>query len=791
MKKMIDNKIKNMNRRMNIIIQGAVQGVGFRPFVFRLAESMGLKGWVINSAQGVVIDIEGNADLLNTFLLCLEKEKPALSFIQSLESAFLDPKGFTSFEVRTSDAKGSKTALILPDIRTCPDCLAEIFDPHNRRYLYPFTNCTNCGPRFSIITGLPYDRPHTTMADFVMCDHCRAEYTDPRNRRFHAQPNACPDCGPQVQFWDSNGTHLTSMHQAISDAAEAIQDGRIVAVKGIGGFHLMADAGNEDAVRRLRRKKQREHKPLAMMFPSLEAIETRCHANALEKRLLTSPEAPIVLLRARKDGRNGAQTTTVSIAASVAPQNPYFGVMLPYTPLHHILMAKLNFPVIATSGNISEEPICIDENEAVDRLGRTGICDFFLVHNRPIARHVDDSIVCVRMGRQQVMRRARGFAPLPVNIQFPVNNCIAVGAHLKNTVALARSSNVFVSQHIGDLESPKAFDAFKKVIADFQTLYDAPAKTIAADLHPGYLSSQFAKSTDLPVINIQHHFAHILSCMADNHLHPPVLGIAWDGTGYGPDGTIWGGEFLKINAHGFDRAAHWRTFSLPGGEKAIREPRRCAVGLLYEIFGNDLFSNPSLTAVRSFSDPERGMLKAMIKKRLNSPVTSSLGRIFDAVAAILDVARYSQFEGQAAMALEFLAETVKTGKTYPLKFSAAPVDFSAAPASDHNTSPQPIIVDWEPMIRGILDDISRQMPVAIISAIFHNTLSEAAVQIARKTGEKRVVLSGGCFQNRYLTEKTVARLTDAGFAVYWHQRVPPNDGGISLGQAMGAALLNS
>lgn len=776
---------------MEIIIQGAVQGVGFRPFVFRLAESMGLTGWVINSARGVVIEIEGHVDRLNKFLLCLEKKKPALSSIQSLESAVVDPKGYTFFEVRASDARGSKTALILPDISTCPDCLAEIFDPQNRRYLYPFTNCTHCGPRFSIITGLPYDRSHTTMANFVMCDHCRAEYTDPRNRRFHAQPNACPECGPHLQFWDSSGTRLTFMHQAISDAAGAIQDGRIVAVKGIGGFHLMADAGNEDAVRRLRRKKQREHKPLAMMFPSLQAIETCCHADALEKRLLTSPEAPIVLLRARKDGRSGPQNTTVSIAASVAPQNPCFGIMLPYTPLHHILMAKLNFPVVATSGNISEEPICIDEHEALDRLGPTGICDFFLAHNRPIARHVDDSIVCVRMGRQQVMRRARGFAPLPVDTPYPVSNCIAVGAHLKNTVALTIKNNVFVSQHIGDLESPKAFDAFKKIIADFQTLYDAPAKTIAADLHPGYLSSRFAQSTGLPVLKIQHHFAHILSCMAENHLQPPLLGIAWDGTGYGPDGTIWGGEFLKINAHGFDRAAHWRTFSLPGGEKAIREPRRCAVGLLYEIFGNDLFSNPSLPPVASFSDPERRMLCAMIKKRVNSPVTSSLGRIFDAVAAILDVAQYSRFEGQAAMALEFFAETVKTGKTYPLKFSAGPVEFSAAPASGQNTSPPPVIVDWELMIRGILDDISRQMPVAIISAKFHNTLAEAAVQIAIKAGEKRVVLSGGCFQNRYLTEKTVARLTEAGFAVYWHQRVPPNDGGISLGQAMGAALLNS
>ncbi len=770
-------------RRLKIIIQGAVQGVGFRPFVFRLANFMGLNGWVINSSQGVIIEVEGAPEFLNTFLLKVEKEKPSLASIASLEFSWLDPSGFTSFEVRKSDSKGEKTAFILPDISTCPDCLADIFDPDNRRYQYPFTNCTNCGPRFSIIQKLPYDRPNTTMVEFEMCDKCQEEYTDPGNRRFHAQPNACPDCGPHIQFWDNSGKVMASRHEAILKTAEAIKDGFIVAVKGIGGFHLMADAGNEEAVKRLREKKHRPHKPLAMMFPSLQDIETVCHVDALEKRLLTSPEDPIVLLRARQN----ITSEKFIIATSVSPQNPYFGIMLPYTPLHHLLMTELGIPIVATSGNISEEPICIDEHEAVERLGN--ISDFFLVHNRPIARHVDDSIVCVRMSRQQILRRARGFAPLPIEIDIdikigmnntddPASHCIAVGAHLKNTIALTVKNNVFVSQHIGDLETPKALDAFKKVIADFQNLYDAPATSIAADMHPGYLSSQFARDMELPVVEVQHHYAHILSCMAENHLSPPLLGIAFDGTGYGPDGTIWGGEFLKITADGFKRAAHWRTFPLPGGKKAIKEPRRSAIGMLYEIFGDKLFSDFSFKPVTAFSKQDLQILSTILNKQINTHITSSLGRLFDAIAAIIDLQQLNQFEGQAAMALEFLAEEVCTDAVYPLDL-----------ITDSDSSDTPAIVDWEPMIKAILNDITDQKPVAKISATFHNTLAEASVKVAKHVGEKKIVLSGGCFQNKYLTEQTVKRLTVEGFAVYWHQRIPPNDGGISLGQVVAAGLV--
>ena len=766
-----NNHNKIPGERLKVIIQGAVQGVGFRPFVYNLAISLKLTGWVINSAQGVVAEIEGQTDHLNTFLLLIEREKPPLAFISSLEFSFLDSVGYTTFEVRESDSSGSKTAIILPDIRTCPDCLSEILDPDNRRYLYPFTNCTNCGPRFSIIKKLPYDRPNTTMAGFTMCSSCQAEYTNPRDRRFHAQPNACPQCGPHLELWDSRGAPLASHHQALLKSVAAIRDGFIVAVKGIGGFHLMADAGNETAVIRLRQRKKKAHKPLAMMFPALEDIESCCHVDALEKRLLLSPEGPIVLLRARKRGPAGKR----NIATSVAPGNPYFGIMLPYTPLHHILMDELDIPVIATSGNLSEEPICIDEHEALNCLNH--IADFFLVHNRPIIRHVDDSIVCIRLKREQVLRRARGYAPLPIHLNKPLNTCIAVGAHLKNTIALSIQNTVFISQHIGDLESPKALVAFEKVIADFQNLYDASPESIACDLHPNYLSTQFAQRTGLPVIAVQHHYAHILSCMAENHLAAPVLGIAWDGTGYGPDGTIWGGEFLKITNHAFERVAHWRTFSLPGGEKAILEPRRSAVGLLYEIFGDELFSDKSLRPITAFSDQDLQLLPGILKKRLNTYITSSMGRIFDAVAAILDLQQYSQFEGQAAMSLEFLTEDADTAETYPLGFTvpAEPVKKSSSLS---------ILVDWEPMIRNILHDISRKTPVALISAKFHNALAEAAVQVARSVGEKQVVLSGGCFQNRYLTEQTVARLTKEGFQVYWHQRIPPNDGGISLGQAM-------
>jgi hydrogenase maturation protein HypF len=848
--------------RLKACVRGAVQGVGFRPFVFRLATELGLNGWVNNSAQGVFLEVEGPHAKLEELLLRLETEKPPRSFIQSLEASWLDTLGYDGFEIRESDAGGAKTALVLPDIATCPDCLREIFDPANRRYRYPFTNCTNCGPRFSILEALPYDRANTSMKGFTMCAACRAEYDDPRDRRFHAQPNACPVCGPQLELWEGGsragrssrvtgdrpnlaervmqprsperGYNTTREHAALVAAAEAVRQGRIVAVKGLGGFHLVAAAHEEQAVRCLRERKQREEKPFALMFPSLECVKAVCEVAPLEERLLRAPEAPIVLLRQRDGFR---------ISDLVAPGNPHLGVMLPYTPLHHLLMAELGCPVVATSGNLSDEPICTDEREALERLA--GIADLFLVHNRPIVRHVDDSIVRVMMGRELVLRRARGYAPLPVELKGQrstvkaqsqtvgpggggarasspaaatngaavsdvpesfddssrlrartpaVRAVLAVGAHLKNTVALAVGEQVFVSQHIGDLETPESLAAFRRVIADFERLYEAEPAVVVADLHPDYVSTRYAhqlvagrcshdghgtRNTEsaragpeagAPQLKfVQHHIAHVLACMAENELEPPVLGVAWDGTGYGPDGTVWGGEFFRVTESAPERVGWLRPFPLPGGERAVREPRRSALGVLFELFGEGVLARHELPTIKAFSEVERGTLGTMLSRKVNCPLTSSVGRLFDAVASLVGLRQVCRFEGHAAMELEFALAALDSDAAYQFQIS----DFKS-----HTR------VDWEPMLIALLDDLHSARPPGEVSAKFHNGLAEAIVAVARRVGEPRVVLSGGCFQNRHLTERAVRRLQEAGFRPYWHQRIPPNDGGIALGQVV-------
>ena len=874
------------SNRLKITVRGAVQGVGFRPFIYRLATGAGLAGWVNNSPQGVFIEVEGPRPALEAFLLRLEAERPPRSSIQSLEASWLDPVGYAGFSIRQSEAAGPRTALVLPDIATCPDCLAEIFDPHNRRHSYPFTNCTNCGPRFSIIESLPYDRANTSMKRFVMCPQCQAEYHDPLDRRFHAQPNACPACGPQLELWDRQGKLLAGLaagtqpppderrspegsREALLAAADAIRQGQIVAVKGLGGFHLMVAAHNDQAVRRLRELKRREEKPFALMFPSVPAIKAVCEVSPLEERLLRSPEAPIVLLRRSHAPRSTLHAPTLS--PSLAPGNPNLGVMLPYTPLHHLLLSALGFPVVATSGNLSDEPICTDEHEALERLG--GIADLFLVHNRPIVRHVDDSIARVMMSRELVLRRARGYAPLPIHLPSAIrplpsalpsaisdlpsaipsaignrpfaigNSVLAVGAHLKNTIALSVGPQVFISQHIGDLETDQSFEAFRRVIADFQSLYESRPTLIAADAHPDYLSIKFARElaasssrgkeapipardqhdymeqgdvgsplsssggegrgeeadspssssrrqeaqTSLPqpstftpqLITVQHHIAHVLSCMAENELEPPVLGVSWDGTGYGTDGTVWGGEFFLITETACERVAHLRQFPLPGGDAAVKEPRRTALGLLYEMFGEAAFAMTGLAPVQAFSSAEFGPLKTMLARRLNSPRTSSIGRLFDAAASLAGLRQQVRFEGQAAMELEFAldgAETTADAYELPIR-------------SDHVsrfTFHAPLLLDWAPMIEALLSDLKTRLPVPLLSARFHNALAEAIVAVAKRVGQPRVVLSGGCFQNRYLTERTVERLQHEGFRPYWHQRIPPNDGGIALGQVLAA-----
>src|SRR6266498_4092345 len=670
------------HERARVIVRGAVQGVGFRPFVYRLATELQLRGWVLNSAQGVFIEVEGARDSLRQFLFRLGKEKPPRAVIHSFESSFLDPVGYGAFEIHETENRGQKTALILPDIATCADCLREIVDSNNLRFRYPFTNCTNCGPRFSIIEELPYDRANTSMKRFKMCAECESEYRDPLDRRFHAQPNACPRCGPQLQLWNEIGAVFAERDEALREAAEIVRSGKILALKGLGGFQLIVDARNESAIVRLRQHKHREEKPFAIMFPSLEAIREACEISELEERLLLSPESPIVLLPRLSAIRNHCQSGSDQSAscAAVAPRNPNLGVMLPYTPLHHLFMRELDFPVVATSGNLSDEPICIDERDALERL--CGIADFFLVHDRPIVRHGDDSIARIMCGRELVLRRARGYAPLPVHLKTTLPTVLAVGAHLKNTVALSVGADVFISQHIGDLETEQAYRAFQRAAEDLPKLYDAKIDIVACDMHPDYLSTKFATHLPIPAHPVQHHWAHVAACMAENEIEPPALGVAWDGTGYGLDGTIWGGEFLFANDQSLERVAHFRQFRLPGGPAAIKEPRRVALGLLYQMFGDEI---------------------------------------------------------------------------------------------------------WQPMMKEILNDLRRAQSVATISAKFHNTLAEIIVAVAKQIDQEKIVLTGGCFQNRCLTEATTNRLIKEGFRPYWHQRVPPNDGGIALGQIISAA----
>lgn len=753
--------------RLRVVIRGAVQGVGFRPFVYKLANALDLSGWVINSSQGLFIEVEGATTRLAEFLRRVASEKPVHAFIQSMESSWLDPEGFESFEIRKSEDTGEKTVLVLPDIATCPECLREIFDPADRRYRYPFTNCTLCGPRFTIVESLPYDRPGTSMKHFPMCADCLREYEDPNDRRFHAQPNACPACGPLVYACQPDGTVIADDHVAIQLIAKRLAAGRIAAVKGLGGFHLCADAGNGVAVRELRIRKRRNEKPFAVMMPSLSAVKSICDVDTTEERLLRSSEAPIVLLRRKTASDTSVTPETLMIAEPVAPGNPNLGVMLPYTPLHHLLMEAIGRPIVATSGNLSDEPICIDEAEALERLG--GIADVFLMHNRPIVRHVDDAIVRVMAGREMVLRRARGYAPLPVQTREKKRPALAVGAHQKNAVAVRIGDNVMVSQHIGDLETAQSFAAFERSIESLKQLYAVRPESIIRDMHPDYLSSKYADEQGLPVNKIQHHHAHVASCMAENRLTGPVFGVAWDGTGAGTDGTVWGGEFFLGDERRMKRIGSFRKFRLAGSSQAVKEPRRSALGVLHDIFGPEIPA--TIPAVRAFEPAERAILEKALATGFNAPRTSSVGRLCDAVASLIGLRQIASFDGQAAMELEFAADSVSERAAsmetvYP---------FTAAPE-----------IDWEPMVRAIVEDHENGVEPGVISLRFHDTLAEIIVGMARFAGEKRVVLSGGCFQNRYLTERAIKRLRAEGFAPYWHQRIPPNDGGIALGQLYAA-----
>ena len=741
--------------RVRLDVRGAVQGVGFRPFVYRQAVALGLTGWVTNTPGGVTVEVEGAADSIAALVREMRQAPPPNATVTSIATLAMVPSDSTRFEIRPSTLNGLPTATVLPDIATCDECLAETFDQTNRRYHYPFTNCTHCGPRYSIIENLPYDRARTTMRRFAMCPACRAEYENPADRRFHAEPNACPACGPQLALWGAAGAILTERDDALLAAADALRRGKIVAVKGIGGFHLMVDAGDDAAVGRLRDRKHRPEKPFAVLFAALADVATEAHVDGVEAALLTSRERPIVLLR-----RHGH-----ALVGSVAPGVPLIGAMLPYTPLHHLLLAELGFPVVATSGNRSDEPIVTDEQKALGRLA--GIADLFLVHDRLILRPLDDSVVRIVAGRPMLLRRARGFAPASA-ADASEPGILALGGHLKATVALTTRAGIVLSQHLGDLDTPEARDAYDAAVGDLVRLHATKPPLVVHDLHPDYHSTRAAAAFHAPVVAVQHHVAHIAAVMAEHRLTPPVLGVAWDGTGYGPDGTIWGGEFIRITNAGWQRVAHLRPFGLPGGDAAVREPRRSAMGLLYAAFGREALLMTDLAPLTSFTPSERDTLAVMLERGVNTPVTSSAGRLFDAFAALLGLRQHASYEGQAAAELE----SVAGGGTDTL------YDFPI-----RSTAEGPMIVDWQPALETLLADLRAGTLPGPPSVAFHAGLATAIADVAGRVGETTVVLGGGCFQNARLTEMTAAALSTAGMRPFWPERVPPNDGGLALGQA--------
>ena len=751
-----------------ITVQGVVQGVGFRPYVYGLASRLGLKGVVRNDSKGAVIDVEGDPLLLDQFIDQLLKEAPPLSSIEHVEVGSAPIEGYRGFSIERSLVHEEAAVFIAPDTAMCRDCRNELTNPQDRRYGYPFLNCTNCGPRFTIITDVPYDRERTTMAAFPLCSTCKAEYDDPRDRRFHAQPTACPVCGPHLLVTDSVG-QAVPVNDPLAFIAICLRVGAIVAIKGLGGYHLACDAQRNDVVLELRKRKHREAKPLAVMVPSLEAANRLCPINEQEGQLLTSAARPIVLLRKRDD---------CTVAEAVAPGHRYLGVMLPYTPLHHLLMQAVPSPLVMTSGNLTEEPIAYDDHDAMARL--SNIADYFLVHTRPIHMRCDDSVVRVVKGTEVFVRRSRGYAPLPITLKRPVPiPLLACGGQMKNTFSLARGRYAFLSHHIGDLDDYRTYTSFQSGVEHFKNLFSVNPEAIAHDLHPGYLSTEYARSLDgLPQIPVQHHHAHIAACMAENGHAGPVIGVAFDGTGYGTDGHIWGGEFLLAEYDRFDRLAHLGELPLPGGEQAIHQPWRMAVACLYHAYG-DAMARLNLPFLHRMRDRVWPVVNWMIAKQINTPLTSSAGRLFDGIASLIGVRDEVQYEAQAAIELELLAEERAEKDLYPICFHDQGNRFVAGTRG---------------IIRGVVDDLLIHTPAPVIARRFHSTMAALIHQTCRRirqtTGLQDVALSGGCFQNVRLLTETVERLSADGFQVLTHHKVPSNDGGLALGQvAVAAAVL--
>ena len=787
-------------RRLALTVRGTVQGVGFRPFVYRLAHELDLRGWVSNDAHAVQIEVQGDTRVLDTFLSSLRSQLPPAASIEHVQVAEQTPligdAAETTFTIRTSEAHATPRPIVPADLATCAACLAECRDPAERRYLYPFTNCTNCGPRWSLVTGLPYDRARTSMAGFALCEACAEEYADPLDRRFHAQPIACPICGPQIEALSPSGELLAERHRALEMAAAVVRDGQILALKGLGGFQFIVDATNDAAVQRLRQRKHRPDKPLALLARDTAEVLSFCHLTPAERAALESSAAPIVLLdrlpgtaaemnvafRSAKvaalHSASGAEATlndsavldeaSTTIAPSVAPGNPQLGVMLPCTPLHHLLLELVQRPVVCTSGNRSEEPMATSTAEALERLA--DIADLFLTHDRPIVRPVDDSVARLDGTTLQLMRRARGFSPQPISVGMSLPTILAVGGHLKNTVALSLGDEVVLSPHVGDLDNVLSLDVHRRTIGDLLDFFATTPVAVACDLHPDYASTQHAEKLaaawQVPLVRIQHHVAHVLSAIVECNVTGPVLGLSWDGTGYGLDGTVWGGEALVVDGPQYLRVGHLRSFPLFGGDRTAREPRRSALGLLHAMEAESCLD----WGRRWFSSAELDLFAAAVERGHAFPHSSSMGRLFDAVAVLCGFQDRVSFEGQAAMQLEFAVD--------PTEDSAYPLPVLEG---------WPAVADWVPLLEAILADLMQGVRRETVAARFHNALANLALAWSARVGCSQVILTGGCFQNRVLLSRVRTRLSEAGFAVYTQHRVPCGDGGIALGQILGAA----
>ncbi len=737
---------------------GVVQGVGFRPHVYNLASRLGLAGFVLNDGAGVVVELEGPPEVVAEFVTQLQAAPPPRARLDAVEEEEVAPAGEDAFVIKES-VPGAAATLVSPDLATCGDCLDELLEAADRRYRYPFINCTNCGPRFTIIQGVPYDRPKTTMSSFAMCPACRAEYDDPGNRRFHAQPNACPACGPSLALWDGAGKPLET-DDALGDAKQFLFDGLVVAVKGLGGYHLACDATSAEAVEKLRSRKYREDKPFAVMARDVAVVRRYCDFNDDELALLTSEKRPIVLLRKREP---------CHLPEAIAPRNRYLGAMLPYAPLHHLLFDDDVEILVMTSGNRADEPIAYRDDKVVEHLA--GIADYYLAHDRAIARRVDDSVTRVFRGREYPIRRSRGYVPLPLELgRAYKTSVLAVGAELKNTFCLTKGAQAFVSHHVGDMENVATLEAFEEGVAHFRDVFDVEPAAVARDLHPDYLASRYALATGLPEVVVQHHHAHVASVLADaGYYDGKVIGVVFDGAGLGDDGAVWGGEFLVADLAGYERAAHLKYVPLPGGDAAAREPWRMALSWLRALHGDDALKRP-LPFLDDIPEGRREMVLEAAAKGVNAPPTSSMGRLFDAVAALAGLRNFINYEGQAALELEQLAAPDEEG-AYEFSYEKG----------------KPSIIDAAPVVEAVVADVRAGVAPGVIATRFHNgvaaVVADVAAALRDEYGLETVALGGGCFQNITLLNKLVPTLEGAGFKVLIHERVPTNDGGLSLGQA--------